>query len=76
MYYKSLEKRLSACGWIIADESHENEPNEPGRLIPHYFKFIHPKDTNGKYDIELTAKSNKDGKPGKIINIWQCGKEY
>lgn len=75
MYYKSLEKRLSAYGWIIVDESHEKELNELGRLVPHYFKYIHPKDTSGKYDIELTVQSNKNGTPGKIMKIWQGGKE-
>lgn len=74
MYYKSLEKMLSASGYIIVDESHEKEPNQPGRLIPHYFKYVHPKDAAGEYDIELTAKSNKNGTPGKIIKIWQGGK--
>lgn len=75
-YYKTLQKRLAACGWEIIDESHEQTPNEPGRLIPHYFKYAHPADTSrdDRYIIEITAESNKDGTPGKIINLWQGGR--
>lgn len=74
MYYKTLSRRLAQCGWEIIDESHENAPNEYGRIIPHYFKYAHPNDKNNRYIIEITTESNKDGTPGKIRQVWQGGK--
>lgn len=75
-YFKTLQKRLEANGWEIIDESHEQTQNEIGRLVPHYFKYAHPADTSrdNRYVIEITAESNKDGTPGKIIKLWQGGR--
>ena len=76
MFYKTLAGRLARYGWKIIDESHESTPNEPGRLIPHYFKYAHPADTSrdNRHIIEITTESNKDGTPGKIRQLWQGGK--
>lgn len=77
MYYKTFADRLRRCGWEVIDESHENTPGEPGRLVPHYFKYAHPADLERgetRYIIELTTDSNKDGSPGKIRQVWQGGK--
>ena len=75
MYYKTLSARLQRCGWILTDESHEEKLNEPGRIAPHYFKYMHPTITDDNYSIiEIITGNNKDGSPGKIRQIWQGGK--
>ena len=73
MYYKTMETRLFSAGWSIIDESHEREPNEPGRLVPHYVKFAPPPESPAEM-IEITADSTKTGKPGRILKIWQGGR--
>ena len=57
MYYKTLAARLARRGWEIIDESHESAPQDPGRLVPHYFKYAHPADTSrdNHHVIEITT---------------------
>lgn len=67
MFYKTFSKRLTACGWNITEESHG------GNIYPHYYKYDHPEDTEGR-TIEFVCASNKNGTPGKILKMWQGGK--
>lgn len=72
--YKQFSQQLAKCGWIITDESHESESNEPGRIYPHYYKYIQPNFSDDRYDIEMVCDSNKDGTPGRILKLWQGGR--
>lgn len=70
-YYKALAGRLRRCGWVLIDEAHG------GDLVEHYFKYDHPSHSpqeSAAYQIEMTAASNKDGTPGKILKLWQGGR--
>lgn len=67
MYYKTIAEKLSQSGWTITEESHG------GNLYQHYFKYDHPNDKAGQ-TIEIVCTSNNDGRPGRIIKMWQGGK--
>lgn len=66
MFYKTFSKRLVSCGWTITEEVHG------GNIYPHYFKYDHPAAI--ACTIELVCASNKDGTPGRIVEMWQGGK--
>lgn len=67
MFYKNYSRQLSANGWICTEEKHDLD------FYPHYFKYEHPRDGEGRA-IEIFCISNKDGTPGKITEILQGGK--
>lgn len=71
-WYKQFSERLRRCGWVLIDEAHG------GDLVDHYFKYTHPgfetNDEATRHMIEFTAASNKDGTPGKIVQLWQGGR--
>ena len=67
MYYKTMAARLAGCGWTVTEESHG------GDIYPHYFKYDHPADDEGR-TIEFVCNSNKNGTPGRILKMWQGGK--
>lgn len=69
MWYKTIAARMHRCGWVITDESHEQEPGEWGRLFPHYVEFS---DNIGN-TVAVAAESNKDGTPGRVFRIWRNG---
>lgn len=69
MFYKTFSQQLTACGWIITEESHG------GDIYPHYFKYDHPADEEGR-TIEIVCSNNKNGTPGRILKAWQGGKPY
>ena len=69
MWYKTLAARMHRCGWTITDESHETEPCQHGRLVPHYVEFS----DNVGNTVTITATSNKNGTPGKITKMWING---
>ena len=67
-YYKTFIKQLRNTGWILTDEGHG------GDIYPHYFRYDHPADDEGR-TIEFVCDSCKDGSPGRILRMWQGGKE-
>lgn len=68
MYYKTIAQRLSRNGWRLEEEGH-------GNLIPNYFKYVQYCDRDMSV-IEITAKNNKDGTPGEIMDIYKDGKLF
>lgn len=72
MYYKTMRRRLESCGWsptetystdVFPDVFHETWKNRS--YIGEDYE---------RYRVHLVCEYNKDGTPGKILEIYQGGK--
>ena len=72
MFYKTYEKRLTACGWKVKRRNSINPFTSIGAVW-----WVHPHDTpdeQRRREICIEYRPNKDGTPGRILTVWQGGR--
>lgn len=72
IYYKSIEKRLVSCGWELVRQNSINPFTGVGTALWRHPGFS--EDFQKQYEIEAVFAANKNGTPGKILQLFQGGR--